>query len=358
MQYDVSELYDNYEEIIEEIEQYDADGAIMNDIAQFVDIDTSKEVSHNYGNDTLLQIYFTEVGKIYEENNNEFDIEWCPENREKIIQMNMKTVISIAKRFIGCGMPFEDLIGVGNVGLCVAYNHYNPNKHDTKSDFMNDINTVAGDEVRLEELRTIFAKYYTYGHIVDKFNKVFTDRCAAYSKKEIEDFANKNIKVAKFNSVASMWILAYITNALNTQSRLIRRPISVIQMEKSGECKPQQIVNIDAPIGDGKKSTLQDVIPDKSTDVKMTQNEDQRQITSTIQFLMDGLHMREKRIMCYRYGIGVPRAMTPREIAARENISVARVQQIINNGLTYMRKRYAENEDTIDIKAVWSCFDN
>ena len=45
------------------------------------------------------QQYFKEINDIYVKNNHNYDIEYCPENRDKLIEMNLKSVISIAKKY-------------------------------------------------------------------------------------------------------------------------------------------------------------------------------------------------------------------------------------------------------------------
>ena len=67
------------------------------------------------------QRYFREVNDIYDRNNNNFDIEYCEENRDKLIEMNLKSVIAIAKKYQGLGLTLEELISAGNLGLCIAY---------------------------------------------------------------------------------------------------------------------------------------------------------------------------------------------------------------------------------------------
>ena len=44
-----------------------------------------------------LQQYFNEISRVYDKHNNNYNIEYCEENRDKLIEMNLKTVISIAK---------------------------------------------------------------------------------------------------------------------------------------------------------------------------------------------------------------------------------------------------------------------
>ena len=55
----------------------------------------------------ITQQYFKEINKIYTKYNNNFDIEYCPENRNKLIEMNLKTVISIAKKYRGLGLSLK-----------------------------------------------------------------------------------------------------------------------------------------------------------------------------------------------------------------------------------------------------------
>ena len=78
----------------------------------------------------VLQRYFEEVGKIYEDNDNEFDIEYCEENRDKLLKMNLKCVIKTAKGYRGRGLSLEELISAGNEGLCIAWDKYNPKRNN------------------------------------------------------------------------------------------------------------------------------------------------------------------------------------------------------------------------------------
>jgi RNA polymerase primary sigma factor len=48
--------------------------------------------------------------------------------REKIIQANLRFVINVAKKFHSRGLPLEDLVSEGNIGLIIALDHFNPEK--------------------------------------------------------------------------------------------------------------------------------------------------------------------------------------------------------------------------------------
>ena len=48
--------------------------------------------------------------------------------RQRLIEKNLKLVVSVVKRFRGCGLPFEDLIQEGNIGLMKAVEKFDPDR--------------------------------------------------------------------------------------------------------------------------------------------------------------------------------------------------------------------------------------
>ena len=147
-----------------------------------------------------IQQYFKEVGNIYEKNNNDYNIEFCPENRDKLIEMNLKAVISIAKRYQGLGLSLQELISAGNYGLVVAFDKFDPNRSKLKDNVLSSVETLP-DEFTFEELSTAVNQYFTYGDIKKKFADKF-ESGDVYKKKDVIKWVNKNIYNAKFNSIA------------------------------------------------------------------------------------------------------------------------------------------------------------
>ena len=82
------------------------------------------------------QQYFKEINNIYNKHNNEYDIEYCPENRDKLIEMNLKTVISIAKKYQGLGLSLQELISAGNLGLVTAWDKFDPSRSKLKDNIL------------------------------------------------------------------------------------------------------------------------------------------------------------------------------------------------------------------------------
>ena len=82
------------------------------------------------------QQYFKEINDIYTKNKNNYDIEYSEDNREKLIEMNLKSVISVAKKYQGLGLSLNELISAGNLGLVVAYDKFDPRRSKLKDNIL------------------------------------------------------------------------------------------------------------------------------------------------------------------------------------------------------------------------------
>lgn len=291
--------------------------------------------------ETSVQQYFNEIKKIYEKNNNDYDIEFKPENREKIISMNLKTVIAVAKCYQGLGVDFQDLISAGNEGLCRAFDKYDPKRACLKDDIKNAISEL-GDEITYKDLYNIINQYLTYGDKVkNEFNKRFKEDCT-YTKETVLKWVEKNIRNAKFNSVAFKWIKAYIIGEINNNSRVVKKPKSEIDKDKleTGSYKKETLINIDAPVGNDDNTKLfGDFISaeDDTIEQDSLENEENYKVFKhALNVLLTGVKSRDRRIILKKFGIGTIRPLQPNEIATQEDLSVARVSQIINSTLDIM----------------------
>lgn len=291
--------------------------------------------------ETSVQQYFNEIKKIYEKNNNDYDIEFKPENREKIISMNLKTVIAVAKCYQGLGVDFQDLISAGNEGLCRAFDKYDPKRACLKDDIKNAISEL-GDEITYQDLYNIINQYLTYGEKVkNEFNKRFKEDCT-YTKKTVLKWVEKNIRNAKFNSVAFKWIKAYIIGEINNKSRVVKKPKSEIDKDKleTGSYKKETLINIDAPVGNDDNTKLfGDFISSEDDTIEqdsLENEENYKVFKHALNVLLTGVKSRDRRIILKKFGIGTIRPLQPNEIAAQEDLSVARVSQIINSTLDIM----------------------
>jgi RNA polymerase sigma factor (sigma-70 family) len=310
--------------------------------------------------DSSLQKYFKEINDIYTKNNNEYDIPFTPENRELIINMNLKSVISIAKCYQGLGLDFQDLIGAGNEGLCHAFEKYDPKRACLKDDIINAIQEVEIENFTHTEILEIINRFLTYG---EKMKQVVENKFKegkTYSKAEVIKWIDKNIQNAKFNSVACKWIKAYIIQEINNNSRIVRKPKVEIDKDKkeTGAYKKEMILNIDAPVsGDDNSKTVGDMmyIEDDSVLRDSLENEENYRIFKQgLNVLLTGVKSRDRRIILKKFGIGMIRPLQPIEIAAQEDLSVARISQVINSTLEIMIENSKKYKDRIDVETIFS----
>ncbi len=275
------------------------------------------------------QQYFKEINEIYNRHNNEYDIEYCPENRDKLIEMNLKAVISIAKKYQGLGLSLQELISAGNLGLVIAWDKFDPSRSKLKDDVMEEVNKLP-DEFDFEELSNTVHQYLEYGDIQKKFVERFQEG-NTYTKKELIKWVNSNIYNAKFNSIATMWIRAYILIEIDNNSRVVKKPKAEIyrDREKYGAYKKETTLDIDAPISSDTDTSFGDLLKledDTLSDMEVSEAYDTYK--SGLAKLLDGVKPRDRAIFLKKFGVGLPRPMLPKEIADQEGLSIARISQI------------------------------
>lgn len=277
-----------------------------------------------------IQQYFKEVGELYSKYNNDYNIEFCEANRDKLIEMNLKAVISIAKRYQGLGLSLQELISAGNYGLVIAYDKFDPNRSKLKDNVIACIEPL-NDEFSFEELNDAVKQYFTYGDVKKKFMDKFSPS-KNYTKKEVLSWVNRNILNAKFNSIATMWIRAYILIEINNYSRIVKKPKSDIYKDKTetGTFKKEVTLDIDAP-ADSTRTNSDILLIEDDTNSDLEVAEAYMIFKNGLNKLLDGVKPRDRSIFLKKFGIGLPRPMLPKEIADQEGLSKARVSQIFQS---------------------------
>lgn len=308
-------------------------------------------ISMDQSSTNSTQQYFKEINDIYNKNKNNYDIEYCEENRDKLIEMNLKTVISVAKKYQGLGLSLNELISAGNLGLVVAYDKFDPSRSKLKDNIMDAVKNL-NEEFHYKDLYNVVQEFLTYGDIKKKFCERFT-KGNKYTKKEVIKWINANIFNAKFNSIATMWIRAYILIEIDNNSRVVKKPKSEIyrDREKYGAYKKEITVDIDAPISDDSDTSFSEVFQvedDSKTDLEVS--EAYSTFKEGLNLLLDGVKTRDRSIFLKKFGIGLPRPMLPKEIADQEGLSIARISQIFQTVIEQMQKnqvKYDVNQDIL-----------
>lgn len=362
IEYCVPEVLDNCQRLLKIDKSLDFNKAMrdvlstaikynINIIDSFETLISGAVVESQSSNST--QQYFKEINDIYNKHNNDYDIEYCPENREKLIEMNLKAVISIAKKYQGLGLTLQELISAGNLGLVIAWDKFDPSRSKLKDDILAEAEKLE-DSFDYSELTQTVHQYLEYGDIQKKFNEKFHPN-NTYTKKELIKWINSNIYNAKFNSIATMWIRAYILIEIDNNSRVVKKPKAEIyrDREKYGAYKKEMTLDIDAPISSDTDTSFGDLLKledDTLSDMEVSEAYDTYK--AGLAKLLDGVKPRDRAIFLKKFGIGLPRPMLPKEIADQEGLSIARISQIFQTVIEQIQ--YNQVKYNIDPNLLFS----
>lgn len=293
----------------------------------------------------ISQLYYEDVGKTYEGVVGSADsIPFLPENREKILSLNTKLVISIAKRYRGLGIEMSDLIGAGNLGLCVAWDKFDPSRQNLRETLLKVVKNFPPN-IPKQTLEKELGSLIGYGKIQNKFMSWVDEHESEIQRESLMEWIGKNVKNAKFSSVAAMWIRAYILIELDSKSRLVKKPRTLIysEKEKTGSYQVESNLSLDeSPPGEDRDNqlrwgdTLRDTSPLPGHSQELIESTDEYR--DALLIMLRGVHPRDRAVLLKKFGIGLPRPMTSKEISKQEGISGARISQICQQVLDKMRK--------------------
>lgn len=228
-----------------------------------------------------------------------------PNNKQILIEKNMKLAVNVALKYRGMGVLEEDLIGAALLGLSVSYDKYNPNQSILKDRLLGLIN----DNTTGDDFIQILTENMPYGANVCEFFKGGVPETPS----EMAKWVGKNIRPAKFTSVATMWVRAYVLAELDKHGKVVR----------------------------GMDSNSTDYLDDEETTSligKLVANdEDTEEREEAWQKLFCGIPAHCTKIIEMRYGIGVNEPMTLKEIAEWFDKDVGYVKRVLADGLEKMR---------------------
>lgn len=224
--------------------------------------------------------------------------------REHLIRANSRLVISVAKKYIGRGVPFLDLIQEGNIGLIRTADKFNYRLGNKFSTYATWWIRQAVTRAIADQSRTIRVPV----HMGDQINRML--RTAHRLTQELgreptsDELANA---------------LEIPTRKAEELLRVARRPIS-----------------LETPTDDEGKSELGDFIEDKeipAPDEAVTSS----MLRELLQEILQGLPPREVRILQMRYGLVDGETYTLEEVGKKLGVTRERVRQIEAQALSRLR---------------------
>ena len=268
--------------------------------------------------DDSVRLYLREIGKIpLRTPEEEADlaqriVKGDKKAKDKMVESNMRLVVSIAKRYGGRGLDFLDLIQEGNTGLLRAVDKFDPEKGFKFSTYATWWVRQAITRAIADQARTIRIPV----HMVETINKVLrtTRKLTAELNRE-----PTNEEIAK---------------------ELDMEPEKVDYVMRI----KQDIASLDASVGregDDEDSVLGDFVEDEERDSPEDSAANQilkEQLSEIIATLTD----REQKIIRLRFGIGGGRPHTLEEVGNEFDVTRERIRQIEAKALSKLRK----NKDT------------
>ena len=226
--------------------------------------------------------------------------------RNRFIKSNLRLVASMAKRYVGRGVPFLDLIQEGNLGLIKAVERFDYAKGYRFS-------TYACWWINQAMTRGIFNQTRTVkmpAYLLEKAGKVRHVKRTLTKENEREPYAEEIAAKAK---------------------------ISVENVKRILESSGNRVVRLDTPVWAGENATYLDFIEDSgSTGVDSLIAE--ISIPDNINNALLRLNIREREVVKMRFGIGYEAPLTLDEIGKKFDLTRERIRQIEKKALERMRR--------------------
>ena len=268
----------------------------------------------SFATDDPVRMYLKEIGKVPlltpEE---ELDLakrmsEGDEEAKRRMTEANLRLVVSIAKRYVGRGMLFLDLIQEGNLGLIKAVEKFDYTKGYKFSTYATWWIRQAITRAIADQARTIRIPV----HMVETINK--TIRVSRQLLQELGHDPSAEEIAAEMDMPVEK-----VRDILKIAQKIAQEPVS-----------------LETPIGEEEDSHLGDFIPDEDAS-EPSEAASFSLLREQLEEVLETLAPREKKVLELRFGIVDGRTRTLEEVGKEFNVTRERIRQIEAKALRKLR---------------------
>ena len=274
------------------------------------DDETLEKIMNEVNVDDSVKMYLKDIGRVALLTSDEEKelaqrmAEGDEEAKNRLSEANLRLVVSIAKRYVGRGLQFLDLIQEGNLGLIKAVEKFDYTKGFKFSTYATWWIRQAITRAIADQARTIRIPV----HMVETINKQ-----VRVSRNLLQELGREPTP----QEIADVMKIS------------VER---VLEIQKIA----QDPVSLETPIGEEEDSHLGDFIEDINA-VSPSDAAEQRMLRDQLKQVLSTLTAREEKVIMLRYGLEDNRARTLEEVGKEFNVTRERIRQIEAKALRKLR---------------------
>lgn len=307
---EMDRLYDALESMNVDIIEEDVEKELGKEDGDAKEVDLESMIPEAISIDDPVRMYLKEIGKVpllSAEEERELAIRMSQGDesaKQKLAEANLRLVVSIAKRYVGRGMLFLDLIQEGNLGLIKAVEKFDYTKGYKFSTYATWWIRQAITRAIADQARTIRIPV----HMVETINKLIR-----VSRQLLQQYGRDPSPEE-------------LAKEMDMPEEKVREILKIAQ----------EPVSLETPIGEEEDSHLGDFIPDEDAPAP-AEAAAFTLLKEQLLDVLDTLTDREKKVLKLRFGLDDGRARTLEEVGKEFQVTRERIRQIEAKALRKLR---------------------